>query len=96
MGCINSSRILLDSAIRERKLPMRSCIERLEAEKEKNLEVKVTSLKAKSAVVGDGQNGIQDLKQKIDALMTVVQSATLRGAWLKLNGNGMTPQKERE
>ena len=70
--------------------------ETVEAEKEKNLEVKVTSLKAKSAFVGVDQNGIQDLKQKIDALTTVVKSSTLGGAQLKQNGNGPTLQKERE
>ena len=57
--------------------------ETVEAEKEKNLEVNVTSLKAKSTVVGDDQNGIQDLKWKIDALTTVVKLSTLGGAWLK-------------
>ena len=50
----------------------------MEAEKEKNPETKVTSLKVKSAVIGDdGEAGIQDLKQKIDALTTVVKSSTL-------------------
>ena len=56
----------------------------------------MTSLKAKSAVVGDDQNGIQDLKQKIDALTTVVKLSTLGGARPEQNGNGTTPQKERE
>ena len=70
--------------------------ETVEAEKEKNLEVKVTSLKAKSAVVGDDHNGIQDLKQKIDALTTVVKSFTLGGAQPKQNGNGTIPQKKRD
>ena len=32
--------------------------EAMEAEKEKNLEIKVTSLKAKSAIVGEEQDGI--------------------------------------
>ena len=54
--------------------------EAVEAEKEKNLETKVTSLKVKSAIFGEDQSGIQDLRQKIDALMTVVKSSTLGGA----------------
>ena len=70
--------------------------EAVEAEKEKNPETKVTSLKAKSAVVSEGQTGIQDLKQKIDALTTVVKSSTLGGAQLKQNNNGTTPQKMKD
>ena len=55
--------------------------ETVEAEKEKVLEVKVTSLKGKSAIAkpaGTGKDsmGIQDLKQKIDTLTTVVKSST--------------------
>ena len=70
--------------------------EAVEAEKEKNPETKVTSLKVKSVVVSEDQMGIQDLKQKIDALTTVVKSSTLGGAWLKQNNNGTTPQKMKD
>ena len=66
--------------------------EAVEAEKEKNSEIKVTSLKVKSAVVGEDQNGMQDLKQKIDALTTVVKSSTLGGAKPKQNNGRTTPQ----
>ena len=54
--------------------------EAVEAEKEKNSEIKVTSMKVKSVIVGEEQDGIQDLRQKIDALTTVVKSSTLGGA----------------
>ena len=52
----------------------------VEAKKEKMPEVKVTSLKAKSVVVPAEGSSIQDLKQKIDALTTVVKSSNFRGA----------------
>ena len=67
--------------------------EAVEAEKEKNSEIKVTSLKVKSAIIGEDQSGIQDLKQKIDALMMVVKSSTLGGAKLKQNNSGTTPKR---
>ena len=67
--------------------------EAVEAEKEKNSEIKVTSLKVKSAIVGEGQDGIRDLKQKIDALTTVVKSSTLGGAKPKQNNGGIALQK---
>ena len=70
--------------------------EAVEAEKEKNSEIKVTSLKVKSAIVGEDQDGIRDLKQKIDALMTVVKSSTLGGAKLKQNNGGTTLQKTKD
>ena len=70
--------------------------EAVEAEKEKNPETKVTSLKVKSAVVSEDQIGIQDLKQKIDALATVVKSSTLGGARPKQNNNGTTPQNMKD
>ena len=70
--------------------------EAVEAEKEKNSEIKVTSLKVKSAIIGEDQNGIQDLKQKIDALMTVVKSSTLGGAKPKQNNGRTTPQKMKD
>ena len=70
--------------------------ETVEAEKEKNSETKVTSLKIKSAVIGEDQSGIQDLKQKIDALTTVVKSSTLGGAKPKQNNDGTTPQKMKD
>ena len=75
--------------------------ETVEAEKEKVPEVKITSLKTKSAIaepvsVGKDSTGIQDLKQKIDALMTVVKSSTFGGARPKQSGNGATPQKGKD
>ena len=54
--------------------------ETVEAEKEKMPEVKVTSLKAKSVVVPAEGSSIQDLKQKIDTLTTVVKSSNFGGA----------------
>ena len=78
-----------------------SFFETVEAEKEKVLEVKTTSLKAKLAIaepanVGEDSTGIQDLKQKIDALTTVVKSSTFDGARLKQPRNGETPQKGKD
>ena len=70
--------------------------EAVAAKKEKNSEIKVTSLKVKSAIVGEDQNGIQDLKQKIDALMTMVKSSILGGAKLKQNNGGTTTQKMKD
>ena len=70
--------------------------EAVEAEKDKNPETKVTSLKAKSAVVSEDQTWIQDLKQKINALTMVVKSSTLGGARPKQNNNGTTPQKMKD
>ena len=70
--------------------------EAVEAEKEKNSEIKVTSLKVKSAIVGEEQDGIRDLKQKIDALTTVVKSSTLGGAKPKQNNGGTTLQKTKD
>ena len=70
--------------------------EAVEAGKEKNSEIKVTSLKIKSAIVGKDQSGIQDLKQKIDARTTVVKSSTLGGAKPKQNNGGTTPQKMKD
>ena len=67
--------------------------EAVEAEKEKDSEIKVTSLMVMSAIVGKEQDGIQDLKQKIDALTTVVKSSTLGGAKPKQNNGGTTLQK---
>ena len=59
--------------------------ETVEAEMEKVPEVKITSLKAKSAIAepasaGEDSTRIQDLKQKIDALTTMVKSSTFGGA----------------
>ena len=70
--------------------------EAVEAEKGKNSEIKVTSLKVKSTVVGEEQDGIWDLKQKIDALTTVVKSSTLWGAKPKQNNGGTTLQKTKD
>ena len=55
--------------------------ETVKAEKEKVPEIRITSLKAKSAITEpavtrkDGE-GIQDLRQKINALITAVKSST--------------------
>ena len=70
--------------------------EAVEAEKEKNLEIKVTSLKVKSTTVGEEQDGIRHLKQKINTLTTVVKSSTLGGAKLKQNNSGTALQKTKD
>ena len=75
--------------------------ETVETEKEKVPEVKTTSLKAKSAIAepasaGEDSTRIQDLKQKINALTTVVKSSTFGGASPKQPGNGATPQKGKD
>ena len=70
--------------------------EAVEAKKEKNLKIKVTSLKVKSAIVGEDQDRIRDLKQKIDALTTMVKSSTLGGAKPKQNNGGTTLQKAKD
>ena len=70
--------------------------EAVEAEKEKNVETNVTSLKVKSAIVGEEQDRIRDLKHKIDALTTVVKSSTLGGAKPKQNNGGTTLQKTKD
>ena len=51
--------------------------EAVEAEKEKSMGMKITSLKVKLAVVEEEQTGIQELQKKIDALTTVVKSSTM-------------------
>ena len=73
----------------------------IEAEKEKVPEAKFTSLKAKSAIVEpavtkEDNVGIQDLRQKINALTTAVKLSTFGGARLKQPGNGGTPQKGKD
>ena len=70
--------------------------EAVEAEKEKNMGMKITSLKVKSAVVEEEQTGIQELLKKIDALTTVVKSSTMNGARPKQNHGGTTPQKTKD
>ena len=70
--------------------------EAVEAKKEKNIGMKITSLKVKSAVVEEEQTGIQELRKKIDALTTVVKSSTMNGARLKQNNGGTTPQKMKD
>ena len=50
--------------------------ETLDAEWEKFTEVKLTSLKIKSAVATSEDGGMKDLKQKIDQLTTVIKSST--------------------
>ena len=69
--------------------------EMVEAE-EKVPEVKITSLKAKSAIAGEDSTGIQDLKWKIDALTTVVKSSTFGGDRPKQSRNGTTPEKGKD
>ena len=73
----------------------------VEAEKEKVSENKITSLKAKSAITEpaatrEDSARIQDLRQKINALMTAVKSSTFGRARLKQPGNGGTPQKGKD
>ena len=63
--------------------------ETLDAEWEKNTEVKITSLKVKS-VVTMKEGGIKDLKQKIEQLTTVIKSSTLGGTKPKKGGIGVT------
>ena len=59
-------------------------------------EVKVTSLKAKSVVVPVEGSSIQDLKQKIDTLTTVVKSSNFGGAQPKQqSNNGNNTQKNK-
>ena len=64
--------------------------ETLDAEREKSTEVKMTSLKAKSAVATTEDGGIKDLKQKIDQLTTVVKSSTFGGTKPKKGNTGVT------
>ena len=70
--------------------------ETFEIEKEKVPEVKITSLKAKSAIAGEDSMGIQNLKQKINALTTMVKSTTFEGARPIQSRNGATPQKGKD
>ena len=67
--------------------------EAVEAEKEKSMGMKITSLKVKSAVVEEEQTGIQELQKKIDALTTVVKSSTMNVVRSKENNGETTPQK---
>ena len=70
--------------------------ETVEAKKEKMPEVKATSLKAKSVVVPTEGSSIQDLKQKIDTLTTVVKSSNFGGAQSKQQShNGNNNQKNK-
>ena len=64
--------------------------ETLDAEWEKFIEVKATSLKVKSAVTTSEDGGIKDLKQKIDQLTTVVKSSTFAGTKPKKGNTGIT------
>ena len=68
----------------------------MEAEKEKSMEIKVTSLKVKSAVVEEEPTGIQELRKKIDALTTVVKSLTMSGTKPKQSNGGTIPQKMKD
>ena len=75
--------------------------ETVKAQKEKVPEAKITSLKAKSAIVEpavtkEDNVGIQDLRQKINALTTAVKSSICGGARPKQPGNGGTPQKGKD
>ena len=63
----------------------------MEAEKE----TIVTSLKVKSAVVSEDQTGIQDLKQNINALTTLVKSSTLGGNQAKAEQCWNHPSKDK-
>ena len=73
----------------------------VKAEKKKIPEVRITSLKAKSAIaepagMGEDSMGIQDLRQKIDTLTTVVKLSTFGGARPKQIRNSTTPQKGKD
>ena len=75
--------------------------ETVKAEKEKVPEIRITSLKAKSAITEpvatrEDSVRIQDLRQKIDALTTAVKSSTFGGARLKHLGSRGTPQKGKD
>ena len=72
--------------------------ETVKAEKEKVSEIKITSLQAitEPAATREDSAGIQDLRQKIDALTTAVKSSTFGGARSKQPGNGGTPQKGKD
>ena len=62
----------------------------LDAEWEKSTDIKMTSLKAKSAVATMDDGGIKDLKQKIDQLTTVFKSSTFGGAKPKMGSTRVT------
>ena len=68
----------------------------VEAEKEKSMGMKVTSMKVKSTVVEEEPTGIQELQKKIDALTTVVKSSTMSGAKPKQSNGGTIPQKMKD
>ena len=70
--------------------------EAVEAEKEKNTGMKITSLKVKSAIVEEEQTGIQELRKQIDNLATVVKSSTMNGARPKQPNGGTTLQKGKD
>ena len=66
--------------------------EALEEEREKITENKSTSVKVRSVVTEVGESsGIQDLRQKIDALSMVVKSSTFNGTAKPKKSNGETP-----
>ena len=64
--------------------------ETLDAEWEKIIEVKSTSLKIKSAVATSEDGGIENLKQKIDQLTTVIKSSTFATTKPKKGNAGIT------
>ena len=68
----------------------------MEAEKEKSMEMKVTSLKIKSTVVEGEPTCIQELRRKIAALTMVVKSLTMSGAKPKQSDGGTIPQKMKD
>ena len=70
--------------------------EAVEAEKEKSMGMKVTSLKVKFTVVEEEPTGIRELQKKIDALTTVVKSLTMSGAKPKQSNGGTIPQKMKD
>ena len=75
--------------------------ETVKAEKEKVSEIKITSLKTKLAITEPAATredsvGIQDLRQKINALTTAVKSSTFGEARSKQPGNGGIPHKGKD
>ena len=73
----------------------------VEAKKEKVPDIRIPSLKAKSAITKPAATredsvGIQDLGQKINALTTAVKSSTFGGARSKHPGSSGTPQKGKD
>ena len=73
----------------------------VEAEKEKVPEIRITSLKAKSAITKPAvtrkdSEGIQDLRQKIIVLTTAVKSSTFGGSQVKASWKWWNSQKGKD